>query len=158
MSLNQARAHIQEATHLHMVRSIREVLLPLHNTPRGRPAFSSWKSYIRGRWACRWVGVLIAFVVVLTFFLVELWDDPLRNQEIKDSRLSFGLEPTPQTDRHNTALPSPTQTAWDQRKSEVRNAYAHALGGYMKYAYPYDELRSVTGGKVNKCVECLTLF
>ncbi len=42
------------------------------------------------------------------------------------------------------------QINWDARKEEVRQAFLHAWIGYKKYAFPGDELLSVSGGSTNK--------
>ncbi|KAG5650845.1 hypothetical protein H0H81_010856, partial [Sphagnurus paluster] len=43
-----------------------------------------------------------------------------------------------------------TTGIWESRKGEVRAAFVHAYSGYMKHAFPADELLPKTGGKVNK--------
>ena len=41
-------------------------------------------------------------------------------------------------------------SVWDRRAAEVRGAFIHAYGGYMRYAAPSDELKPVSNGRVNK--------
>ncbi|PFH46692.1 glycoside hydrolase family 47 protein [Amanita thiersii Skay4041] len=39
---------------------------------------------------------------------------------------------------------------WKSRKEKVRDAYRHALEGYMAHAFPNDELMPLSGGSTNK--------
>ncbi|KAK2462665.1 hypothetical protein APHAL10511_005398 [Amanita phalloides] len=39
---------------------------------------------------------------------------------------------------------------WTYRKGQVKNAFKHALAGYLQYAYPNDELAPLTGTFTNK--------
>ncbi len=41
---------------------------------------------------------------------------------------------------------------WDGRREKVKAAYKHALTGYLKHAFPNDELAPVTGSYTNKSV------
>jgi len=41
---------------------------------------------------------------------------------------------------------------WAQRADAVRNAFLHAINGYVAYAAPHDELRPLSKAPVDKCV------
>lgn len=36
-------------------------------------------------------------------------------------------------------------STWDERKGEVKEAFLHAYDGYMRHAFPADELAPVSG-------------
>ena len=59
----------------------------------------------------------------------------------------------PHLERPSKPPPQPTkeeQDVWEPRKNEVRNAFKHAWSGYKSFAYPNDELLSISGGTSNK--------
>jgi hypothetical protein len=132
-------------------------MLPITIPPTASPKPKSWS--VLGRPQGRW---LLLVCVVTSFALYFLWspyyNNPLDRVLLQVPQLPLfepqgplppstlplsPLSPTP---------PGPQVSIWEERKSEVRDAFVHALSGYMKYAFPHDELLSLTGGKTNKRV------
>lgn len=46
--------------------------------------------------------------------------------------------------------PPQSQTVWNSRAEQVRQAFLHAYRGYQRYAASYDELLPITNTAVNK--------
>ena len=44
---------------------------------------------------------------------------------------------------------------WAARAALVRGAFVHAYQSYNSNAYMHDEVKPVSGGRVNKCVFCI---
>lgn len=135
-------------------------MLPIHIPPTASPKSSPWGVF--GRPQVRW---LFFGCVFMSFALYWLWSPYYYN--ILDPS-SVGI-PLPWIIEPGAPLQSPLpplsppqpkpkpQVSWDKRKDEVRDAFVHALTGYMKYAFPDDELLSLSGGKSNKSVTSLFL-
>lgn len=126
---------------LWMSTSTNDPHIPLHRLHQGNkynslPRMPSWKSRVRGRPFLCWVALFICSTVIISFLVFAL-------VKIGGTRGQQGPGLLPVDGKPSNA------TTWNERKVEVRDAYIHALSGYMKYAFPADELLPVTHGKVN---------
>lgn len=133
-------------------------MLPIHIPPTANPKSSPWSVF--GRPQVRWLFLGSMF---MSFTLYWLWSpyyyNPLDHGSI-DIPLPWSIEPGVPLQSPLPSLPPPPpkpQVSWDKRKDEVRDAFVHALSGYMQYAFPDDELLSFSGGKSNKSVTFLFL-
>ena len=112
----------------------------------------------------RWL-VLACTVGALMWMMGPLMLDFFRFGESgSEVRLDVGLTPTfedveaPEVPKQHTPSSPPAKVAdnqsgsntWDERKGEVREAFRHAWQGYMKHAYPADELLPQSGQSSNK--------
>jgi mannosyl-oligosaccharide alpha-1,2-mannosidase len=92
----------------------------------------------------RWWHVLLLLTVVLWLSTSTFTPRRFRFRFFKSSRPVDGPRPPP--------MRLPDGDLWAGRAHEVRKAFVHAYTGYQTHALPYDELRPMTGGRINKCV------
>ena len=133
-------------------------LLPTHRQPeRMRPQFQSHTItsrvfHLTRKPSFRWiagatvvVGLLLWFLVLPSVFVWDRYPGPP----------FFGSDPPPihPYPPHRPPVADPTlhpPTQPSSRAVAVRDAFLHAYNGYTRYAMGYDELRPVSGGKINK--------
>ena len=104
----------------------------------------------------------IGFVFLSFFLLLSLFwlFPPFHYAPDLDFDASFPHHPHapgPHRPIQRPQRPNPTtQDAfiWRHRQNLVRDAFLHALNGYKEYAFPNDELLSISGGSSNKYVTC----
>ncbi|KAF7338760.1 alpha-1,2-Mannosidase [Mycena sanguinolenta] len=108
-------------------------------SPRGRFSCSLLtRSLFTRLW--RWWHVLLLLILVLGFSTSNFVPRRFRFRVFKSSRPVGGPHPP--------AINLPNDL-WTGRANEVRKAFAHAYRGYQAQAFPYDELRPVSGERVN---------
>ena len=131
------------------------MLFPLSFTKAGIfSIFTERPSFLQSKVLIRWI-VLACVAIAFIWFEGPRLADSLG---LGSSRFDYPpLPPNPALAPHLedplNPLPQPTkqeQYVWDSRKNEVRKAFKHAWSGYKKFAYPNDELMSITGGSSNK--------
>ncbi|KAG5644461.1 hypothetical protein DXG03_008361 [Asterophora parasitica] len=125
-------------------------MLPTHHSDAGA-ALSRGRFSLR-RISGRWLAI-ICFLATITL----LWFAAPVPYHLRP--LESGLAPSDDKASPDTPLrplpppPSPPNghiPSWEERKEAVRRAYIHAYTGYMKYAFPADELLATSAGKSNK--------
>ncbi|KAG5634636.1 hypothetical protein H0H81_001318 [Sphagnurus paluster] len=119
-------------------------MLPLHHYPEPAKTFSLRKTLCSGR------GIVISgiFTTILLIWLVA----PVPYDRLKEG-MGVGGAKAPSTHIRPPPAHKPAgngSAIWDTRKGEVRAAFVHAYSGYMKHAFPSDELLPKSGGKTNK--------
>ncbi|KAF9000139.1 glycoside hydrolase [Cyathus striatus] len=124
-------------------------MLPVHSFQREHhPTITSTRKCTIGiRPAARWIGLT-------SIIFSSLW---LFSQIISPRGLLTGpLGPSPPFPQQPTP-PDPQADAVGvvgpvklPRKNQVKDAFLHAYGGYMKHAFPHDELMSNTGKHSDK--------
>jgi hypothetical protein len=110
---------------------------------------------IGGRLKARWVLVLCALASLLWVLFFGPFTFPASPLDL----LPFPKpQPTPipaynrpkPDDVSEPFVPGPPPENWDVAKKQVRDAFKYALDGYLKQAYPSDELRATSGRGKNK--------
>ncbi|KAF9466320.1 glycoside hydrolase family 47 protein [Collybia nuda] len=102
----------------------------------------TWFNGLRGRWIV-WGSILITFVIIW------LWSPFTHTSDRVDSLQPYFWRPFEPQIPDSLPLDS-NASVWERRKNEVKDAYVHALSGYLKHAFPHDELLSVSGRKSDK--------
>ncbi|KAF9464248.1 glycoside hydrolase family 47 protein [Collybia nuda] len=129
-------------------------MLPIHIPPTVSPKPSSWSAF--GRPQARWLFLICVLTSLALYWLWSPYYGPLEPGSINiplpwKSEPVVSLEvplPSPVPEYPPPPPPKP-QVSWEKRKEEVRDAFVHALSGYMQHAFPYDELLPLNGGKTN---------
>jgi hypothetical protein len=89
----------------------------------------------------RWLAATVCFVVISSWI----------GRLVIDGALTRTSWTRPLTYVRYGELDPPIQD-WDTIRDEVRDAFLHAWTGYKTRAFPGDELRAVSGGSTNQCV------
>jgi len=116
---------------------------PLISESLSRLSSSTWRSVPRSCMTRRWFAV--GCVVLVTLIWIRgpaFYDIALDPPELLSIHVPF-TRPPPPPER---------PTSWEGKKHQVRQAFQHAWKGYKRTAFPGDELLSVSGGPVDKCV------
>ncbi|KAJ6572132.1 glycoside hydrolase [Mycena capillaripes] len=110
------------------------------NSSQGRFSFASVTRNVFTRRLGRCWQILLLLSVVLWVSTSTFTPRRFRFRVFKSSRPVGGPRPPP-------LLLS--DDLWAGRAHEVRKAFMHAYTGYQAHALPYDELRPMTGDKIN---------
>lgn len=126
--------------------------LPLHNPPRTPSCapvpgsvrrFAQYPSkFVPARYV-RWLPILLAIPLVLWLLGPYTWRfarpvvPPFDNGVVQS-------QPKPSKSF------SPPPSVWTGHADRVKDAFVHAYGGYMKHAFPSDELLPIGGLKTDK--------
>lgn len=114
-----------------------------------------------GRLKVRWL-LLLCVAATSTWFLVfsplALTFSPLELAPNRQPQTPPPPQPTSGYNNISTTpidvvepfTPAPPPENWEVAKSQVRDAFKFALDGYLKRAYPMDELRPNSGEGSNK--------
>ncbi|KAF9244675.1 glycoside hydrolase [Melanogaster broomeanus] len=129
-------------------------MLPIARQPQqlraSSPSVLTQVKYLAGRPSIRWL--LIGLVVLSTLWLVAA---PVLLRHEKHFGPPHLVEPVVQPAYLSPPPPNEIQPSYSlsnltsPRAEAVREAFRHAYNGYTKYAGTYDELKPISGEKVN---------
>ncbi|KAF8628835.1 hypothetical protein AX17_005895 [Amanita inopinata Kibby_2008] len=122
------------------------------------------RRYPISRRIIRWIAlgtVIVTSIWLLHPYFPEYWYeraglpdylqdwplDPIVGEDKSSDNVTAGLEKLPSHIDDEAVNVRPPD--WSQRKEQVKNAFKHALTGYMEHAFPNDELAPLYRGFIN---------
>ncbi|KAJ7746460.1 glycoside hydrolase family 47 protein [Mycena maculata] len=109
------------------------------STPRTQVSFALIKRHVLAR--RRWWYLCLVFIAALSLLTTSYTPRRFRFRVFKSSRPQGGPRPRP--------VRPAKGDLWAGRANEVRKAFVHAYTGYQHHALPFDELRPISGERIN---------